>query len=189
MERIIILSKSVIIAPMLEFLTSSPMPELLLLLGGLIGVAIAFLGDKKGMWIDNVARILGFFVGAVLIAMALAMLIDKVGATSTWAIALLLGIALFFKIFKKVPVALLVALLLAAVVGFLLYTINADTIVILIAVVVVVLLVYVLVRIVEAVADFIGRVLGLRPVLFILGLVAMIEAALLFMGNSISGLL
>lgn len=174
---------------MLEFLTDSPMPQLLLLLGGLLAVAIAILGNKPKMMIDNVARILGFLVGAVLIVMSIALLMDKIGATSTWIIALLLGIGLFFKIFKKVPVAIMLALILGAIVGFLLYQAGIGDIVTLILVVVVVLFVYIVTRFVEFIADLVGRILGLRPVLFILGLLAMVEAALIFAGNSLSNLL
>lgn len=174
---------------MLEFLTSSPMPQLLLLLGGLLAVAIAILGNNPKTAVDNIARILGFLVGAVLIVMAVLLLIDKIGATSTWLIALLLGIGLFFKIFKKVPVAIMLALLLGAVVGYFLYQANIDNTVTLVLVVVVVLFVYIVTRFVEFLADLIGRILGLRPVLFILGLLAMVEAALILAGSSLSAAL
>jgi hypothetical protein len=171
---------------MLEFLTESPMPELLLLLGGLLGVTVALLGNNPRTVVDNIARILGLFIGALLMLMSVMMLWDGIGAMSTWLIGFLLGIALFFKIFKKVPVAIMLALMLAAVVGFLLYDAGINTIVIAIAALVVLILVYALTRFVEFIADLVGRILGLRPVLFILGLLGMSEAGLLFMNSSLT---
>jgi hypothetical protein len=172
---------------MLEFLTESPTPELLLLLGGILGVGIAILGNNPRTAMDNIARVLGFFVGGLLMIMSVAMLWDGIGATSTWLIGFLLGIALFFKIFRKVPAAAMFALMLGAIVGFVLYDAGVDTIVLAIAVLVVIIIVYVLTRFVEFIADLVGRILGLRPVLFILGILGLIEAALLFMNSSLSG--
>ena len=50
---------------------------------------------------------------------------------------------------------------------------------------VVLVLVFALTRFVEFIADLVGKILGLRPVLFILGLLGMIEAGLLFMDSSL----
>ena len=172
---------------MLEFLTESPMPELLLLLGGLLAIAIAILGNNPRTAVDNIAKVLGLFVGALLMLMSAIMLWDGIGAMSTWLIGFLLGIALFFKIFKKVPVALMLALMLAAVAGFFLYDAGMSTTVVAIVSLVVLVLVFVLTRFVEFIADLVGRILGLRPVLFILGLLGMIEAGLLFMDSSLTG--
>jgi hypothetical protein len=44
-------------------LTISPVPELLLLLGGLIALIIAIVGKNKKTTMDNVAVFLGFFIG------------------------------------------------------------------------------------------------------------------------------
>jgi hypothetical protein len=173
---------------MLEILTESPMPELLLLLGGIIAVAIALLGNNPRTAVDNIARVLGFIVGALLMVMSAMMLWEEIGATSTWLIGFLLGIGLFFKIFKKVPVAAMLALMVGAIVGFILYDAGVDTTVLAIAVLVVIILMYVLTRFVEFIADLVGRILGLRPVLFILGVLGMIEAALLFMDSSLTTL-
>lgn len=174
---------------MLEFLTTEPVPALLLLLGGLLAIAIAVLGDSKKTSVDNIARVLGFFVGAVLILLAIALLWDGIGTTSTWLIATLLGIGLFFKIFKKVPVAALLALLVGAIVAFLLLEANLDTVVVMIITVIVMIIVFVITRFVEFIGDLVGRILGLRPVLFILGLLGMLEAALLFMDSSLTAML
>lgn len=173
---------------MLEFLTESPMPELLLLLGGIIAIAIALLGNNPRTAVDNIARVLGFIVGGLLMVMSAMMLWEGIGATSTWLIGFLLGIGLFFKIFKKVPVAAMLALMVGAIVGFILYDAGVDTIVLAIAVLVLIILIYVLTRFVEFIADLVGRILGLRPVLFILGALGMIEAALLFMNSSLTTL-
>jgi hypothetical protein len=170
---------------MLEFLTESPMPALLLLLGGLLGIAIAILGNNQRTAVDNIARVLGLFIGALLMLMSAIMLWDGIGAMSTWLIGFLLGIALFFKIFKKVPVALMLALMLAAVAAFFLYEAGMSTIVVAVVALVVLVLVFALTRFVEFIADLVGKILGLRPVLFILGLLGMIEAGLLFMDSSL----
>jgi len=152
-----------------------------------LAIAIAILGNNPRTAVDNIARVLGLFVGALLMLMSAIMLWDGIGAMSTWLIGFLLGIALFFKIFKKVPVALMLALMLAAVAGFFLYDAGMSTTVVAIVSLVVLVLVFVLTRFVEFIADFVGRILGLRPVLFILGLLGMIEAGLLFMDSSLTG--
>jgi hypothetical protein len=171
----------------LELLTESHVPELLLLLGGMLAISIALIGNNRRTAVDNIARVFGFIVGALLMLMSGLMLYDGIGATSTWLIGFLLGIGLFFKIFRKVPVAVMLALMLGAVVGFILYDAGFDTAVIAIAVLVMIILAYILTRFVEFIADLVGRILGLRPVLFILGILGLIEAALLFMNSSISG--
>jgi hypothetical protein len=63
---------------------------------------------------------------------------------------------------------------------------GVDTIVLAIVVLVVIILVFVLTRFVEFIADLVGRILGLRPVLFILGILGLIEAALLFSNSSLT---
>jgi hypothetical protein len=171
---------------MLEFLTEPPMPGLLLLLGGLLGVVIALLGNDRRTAVDNIARVLGLFVGALLMAMSAVMLWDGIGAMSTWLIGFLLGIALFFKIFKKVPVALMLAFMLAAVATFFLYEAGISTTIVAIVALIVLVLVFVLTRFVEFIADLVGKILGLRPVLFVLGILGIIEAALLFMDSSLT---
>ncbi|MEM0448577.1 MAG: hypothetical protein QW520_02000 [Methanomassiliicoccales archaeon] len=174
---------------MLDLLAREPVPALLLLLGGLLAFTIAVLGNSKKTSVDSIARGLGFFVGLALVLLAIALVWDKSGATSTWLISLLLGVGLFFKIFKKVPVAALLALLIGAVVGFFLLKTELSAIVVLSITVVVMLIVFIVARTAEFLGDLVGRILGLRPVLLLLGIIGMIESVLLFMQSSLSSIL
>ncbi len=169
---------------MLELLTESPTPELLLLLGGILGVAVAILGNDRRGAIDNIARGLGFLVGGLLMAASALMLWDGIGATSTWLIGFLLGIALFFKVFRKVPVAVLLALIIGSLIGFFLYDAGFSIGLLVIVALVAMVIIYVLLRFAQFIANLIGRILGLRPVLLVLGVLGLIEAALLLSSGS-----
>ena len=177
-------------------LTVSPMPELLLLLGGLIALVIAFVGKNKKTVIDNIAVFLGFFVGIVMIVEAILLYNSGNSTGSTIWISAILGFGLFMRVFRKVKVALILALVAALVTGIGLYLLEKSAhtgflspIVILIIAMVVMALVYVLIGVAEFLADLAGAVASWRPVLFVLGSLALVEAALLFSGSSLSAII
>lgn len=177
-------------------LTISPMPELLLLLGGLIALVIAFVGKNKKTVIDNVAVFLGFFVGIVMIVEAILLYSAGNSSGSTIWISAILGFGLLMRVFRKVKVALILALVAALVTGIGLYLLEKSVhtgflspIVILIIALVVMAIVYGLIGVAEFFADLAGAIASWRPVLFILGILALAEAALLFSGSSISAII
>jgi hypothetical protein len=81
-------------------LAVSPMPELLLLLGGLIALVIAFVGKNKKTVIDNVAVFLGFFVGIVMVVEAILLYNSGNSSGSTIWISAILGFGLFMRVFS-----------------------------------------------------------------------------------------
>jgi len=177
-------------------LTISPMPELLLLLGGLIALVIAFVGKNKKTVIDNVAVFLGFFVGIVMIVEAILLYNSGNSTGSTIWISAILGFGLFMRVFRKVKVALIIALVAALITGVGLYLLEKSLqtgylspIVILIIALVVMAIVYGLIGMLEFFADIAGAVASWRPVLFIPGVLALVEAALLFSGSSLAGII
>ncbi|MGD1059831.1 MAG: hypothetical protein ABR879_00005, partial [Methanomassiliicoccales archaeon] len=91
-------------------LTASPMPQLLLMLGGLIALVIAIVGRNPKTKIDNIAVALGFVVGAVMIIEAILLWTGGGHAGSTLLITGLLGFGLFMRVFRKVKIALIIAL-------------------------------------------------------------------------------
>jgi len=171
---------------MLEFLTTSPMPEVLLVVGGLIAIVIGFLGKNPKTVVDNIAVALGFIVGAVMILMSFLLATDGGWPFSTFLISLLLGVGLFFRVFRKVKVALILALVIGAFLAYGLYLLELDMTIILIVTLIAMVLLYLLFGFVEFFADLVGGVLSFRPVLIVLGLLAILEAVLLFSNSSIT---
>jgi len=174
-------------------LAASPMPEMLLLLGGLIALVIAIVGKNPKTKIDNIAVILGFFVGAVMIIEALLLVAAGGRPGSTILIMGLLGFGLFMRVFRKVKVALIIALVGALLTGVGLYMLEKSLhtgllspLVILIIALVVMVIIYGLLGVAEFFADVAGALLSWRPVLFVIGLLALVEAVLLFTGSSLS---
>ncbi len=185
-----------ILSSMAFDLTTSPMPELLLLLGGLIALVIAIVGRSKKTIIDNVAVALGFIVGAVMIVEAVMIALNGTWPGSTMWITGILGFGLFMRVFRKVKVALIVSLVAALITGVGLYLIEKSAhtgfltpIVIVIIALVVMALVYGFLGVAEFFADLAGAIVSWRPVLFILGILALVEAVLLFTNSSLSAII
>jgi hypothetical protein len=178
-------------------LTAAPMPALLLLLGGLIALVIAIVGRNPRTKIDNIAVALGFVVGAVMVIEAILLLTSGSGAAgSTVLITGLLGFGLFMRVFRKVKIALIIALIAALFTGIFLYLLEQSIhtgyltpLVIVIISIIVLAIVYGLLSIITLFANIAGAVMSWRPVLFILGILALIESALLFSNSSLSALL
>lgn len=177
-------------------LTASPMPQLLLLLGGLIALVIAIVGRNPRTKIDNIAVALGFVVGAVMIIEAILLLTGGGHAGSTVLITGLLGFGLFMRVFRKVKIALIIALIASLATGIFLYLLEQSVhtgyltpLVIVIISLIVLAIIYALLSVVQLFANIAGALMSWRPVLFALGILALIESALLFSNSSLSALL
>jgi hypothetical protein len=85
-------------------------------------------------------------------------------------------VGLFFRIFAKVPVAIIFSLLLATIAFISLSFIVPNLTYVAIGAGVVFLLSLFIVGSIEVVADTIGRILGWRPIIFVLGVIALLIA-------------
>jgi len=172
-------------------LSTKPLPELILLLGGLIALVIGFVGKSKKTHIDEVALVLGFVVGAFMIFMAVVLMSNGGWPGSTVLVLALLGFGLFFRVFKKVKLSGIIAVIVGILVGYLLYSMHASFLsneAVLVIAFVVMVIVYVILKFAETLVRIGGYILSFRPILIILGLVALLEAALLFSNSSLSAI-
>ena len=179
-------------------MASTSVVEMVLIIGGLLAVASAVVGHKKERLMDDFLVILGFIAGAVILVVGLISL-TKSGSLPTSSIIILfaLGLGLFLHLVKKIKIAALIALVIGIVIGYLLYHASkaynltswlTPTVIIIIAFVIMIII-YVMLKFFEDLISIAGGILSFRPVMFIVGLLAMIEAVLLMSGSSLSDLL
>jgi hypothetical protein len=82
-------------------LAISHVPELLLILGGVIAIFIALKGGHKGLGASLSG--LGFVIGALLILGGVRIIISEGFSIEVYGTLLVLGAGLFFRVFHKVP--------------------------------------------------------------------------------------
>jgi hypothetical protein len=180
----------------IEELIASPVPEIALLVGGLLAIIIAILGSSKKTRLDEVAIVLAFFVGIFMIALAILEIAYGDVPISTVIVLGILGFSLFSRGFKKIKWAFIISILIAGGIGLLLNHLATTfsleflslTVILIIAFVIFIVL-FLILKAIETTVRFTGAVVSFRPIMFVGGLLAVLEAVLLFMGTSISGLL
>jgi hypothetical protein len=159
---------------MLEELTVSPIPEALLALGGVTAILIGIRGSKTSF--GKLLNLVGFIIGGVMILSGVRTLFLGGPLTQVATMLIILGVGLFFRIFAKVPVAIIFSLLLATIAFISLSFIVPNLTYVAIGAGVVFLLSLFIVGSIEVVADTIGRILGWRPIIFVLGVIALLIA-------------
>jgi hypothetical protein len=180
-------------------LASTSVVEIVLLLGGLLAVASAVVGHKKERILDDFLVIIGFIVGAVILLIGVLALTAKSGTLPTSSIIILfvLGGGLFLHLVKKIKFAALIALVIGVGIGYGLYQLSkamaitnflTPTVIVIIAFVIMIII-YAMLKFFEDLVSIAGGLLSFRPVMFIAGLVAIIEAILLLAGSSLSDVL
>ena len=176
-------------------LIASPVPEIALIVGGLLAIIIAVIGESDRTYADEVAVFIAFFVG--LFMLALGVLIHLYGdqQMSTVLVLGILGFALFSRGFKKIKWAVIVSLLVAGGVGYGLHLLAGSLsisflsieIVLVIAFVVFIIL-FLILKAIESTIRLAGAAVSFRPILFLGGMVAIAEGALLYLDTSLSHL-
>ena len=109
---------------------------------------------------------------------------------------IVLGFSLFSRGFKKIKWAFIISILVAGGIGLLLNHLATAfsleflslTVILIIAFIIFIVL-FLILKAIESTVRLAGAVVSFRPIMFVGGLIALLEAALLFMGTSISGLL
>lgn len=163
-----------------------------LVAGGLVAIASAWYGRNKSSSLDEVLLFLGFIVGAAMIAIGAWIWSAGEYDISTRFILILLGLSLFLRAIRGIKLAAIIALIIGVAAGYGLYWLGKSfelefmtTTVIIVVAFMVMMIVYVVFKFAEDIMDFGGMVLGFRPLQFIMGLVALGEAALLLAGYSL----
>jgi hypothetical protein len=178
-------------------LALSPYPEIFLAVGGIIALTIAIVGRSDKTYVDEVAIGLSLVVGVFMMVMAFLVWDEGGWDNSTFIVLGVLGYGLFMRLFKEVKWAALVAIGVAIVV-FLLLTgvaegdsaaadLLSETVIVVISLVAM-FIVYLMLKFFEDISDMFGALVSFRPVLFVLGLMALVEVALILMDSSLSQL-
>lgn len=179
-------------------LASLQVVEAALLIGGLLAVASAIVGHKKERISDDILVIIGFIAGAVIILIGVMVLIDNHDIPDSSIIMLfVLGGGLFLHLAKKIKFAAIIALVVGIVVGYLIneaaisfgVTDVLTPLVIVIITLVIMVIIYVFLKFFEEILHLAGGILSFRPIMFVVGVLALVEAALLYTGSSLSALL
>ena len=163
-----------------------------LIAGGLVAIASAWYGRRETSYFDEMLLFLGFVVGIAMIAIGTLAWSAGGWDISTRFILIFLGLSLFLRAIKGIKLASLIALLVGGGVGYALYWLSKtydleflSTTVILIVAFVVLIIVYVIFKFAEDLMDMGGVILGFRPLQFVMGIISLVEAALLLAGYSI----
>ncbi|MGD0057585.1 MAG: hypothetical protein ABSB83_07025 [Methanomassiliicoccales archaeon] len=177
---------------MFSNLATSSIIETTLLVGGFIAILIGIVGKSEKTSADEIALFLGFFVGVFMIFMGIMLYSEGSWPPSTMIVLIVLGLGLFFRVFRKMKWAAIIAWIVGDLIGYGLYLLSKIALasvltptIILVIVLIVMLIVYLLLKFLEDTVSLLGAILSFRPILIFLGMGAIIEAVLLFLGTSL----
>jgi hypothetical protein len=156
-----------------------------LLLAGFICLAPLFRGRLKPL--SRVLIAVGFLVG--ILALVLAYLVFSRGNYDPFTLGILAvaGLMLFLRPIKNLRWAALVAFVVGLLAAYYAYNaFNVSTTVLFIVFVAATLLLYLLFKFAEDLLGIIGGILSFSPLAIIIGIVCVVQALLLLMGQSLS---
>lgn len=177
----------------LSELVASPVPEIILTLGGLLALMIGLVGESDKTHIDELLILIAVFVGIVMIVFSVLIYLYSDFPMSTVYVSAFLGLSLFSRMLKRIRWATVVSIAAASLIGYGLYQLGqvyslsfltADTA--LVIALVVFLVLYLVLKALETTIRLTAALLSFRPVLLAVGILAIAEAVLLFTGNSLS---
>jgi len=171
-----------------DVLTSNHIPELVLAIGGIMAVLIAYLYVKdKESAKYKFAVLIGLITGALLAVVAFSMF--GVWGFATSVLIILASFTLIIRPFRDVQISLIIAVMVMIIVYVMLAELAGTQLEFLaegwprIAVAFVCgAVVYMLLHFAESVLKIVGKIMNAWPLLFILGIVCIVEAIMVFMG-------
>ena len=176
----------------LSFLAGEPGPSIALIGGGLLAIFIAAYGKRDDSHLDELGTFFAFIVGIVMAIMAVFIAIDGTLAWFSLVVIILLAVTLFLKPMKELPWAGLAGLAAGAIAVFFVAPILSDPvlgvdkwIVLVIIFLVVGAIVHMLFHFVEDVLTITRMVLDWRPIMLLMGFIAVAEGVLLLMDKSL----
>ena len=159
-----------------------------LIVGGLIAILSGIIGRNKKSIIDEVVMFFGFIIGILLLAMGI-LTITESATHATPGVAtlmlIILGVAMFFRPLKKVPFAGVIGFIGALFVAIALYNMAVSNTWIIIVFLVVFVILWLIFKVIFGVVKIAAAILTFRPVLMIIGVIALIEGVLFMMGSSL----
>jgi len=179
----------------ISILANDPYPALALVLGGQLSLFVAVYGRRDDSHLDELATYSGFILGAVMGVMAFFVATEKTVNWFTLTVMIILAVTLFLKPMKDIPWAGIAGLVAgsAAVYGASLFmpakVFGVQGWIILVVIFLIVGgIVHFLVRFIEDLLKITRMVLDWRPVMVLVGFVAMAEGVLLFLNSSLGSL-
>lgn len=167
----------------------------MLIVGGFISAFIAVYGNREDSHIDELATYAGFVLGIVMCAMAFFVALDKTVNWFTLVLLILVAVTLFLKPMKDIPWAGLVGFIAGALVIYGLSFIMPDKILgvdrwipMVIIFLFVGAIVHFLFHFLEDTLEITRRILNWRPVMLIIGGVAIVEGVALALNSSLLSL-
>ena len=169
-----------------DFVTANSV-ALALALGGLLALFTSLYGKKEKSFLDEILMIVGFFVGAFLVFMGVqaAVMTPRPVALVAIAVILALGLSMFLKPLRKIPFSMIISLISGGVVAYFLIKLNLSATWVLVITLVVMAIVWMMLKFLGIGVRIAEWILSARPIMFIVGIIALIEGVLLWMGNSL----
>jgi len=169
-----------------DFVTANSV-ALALALGGLLALFTSLYGKKEKSFLDEILMIVGFFVGALLVFMGVQAVVMTPRPVALVAIAVILalGLSMFLKPLRKIPFSMIISLISGGAVAFLLIKLNLSATWVLVITLVVMAIVWMMLKFLGIGVRIAEWILSARPIMFIVGIIALIEGILLWMGNSL----
>jgi predicted membrane channel-forming protein YqfA (hemolysin III family) len=160
---------------------------LALVLGGLLAIFTALYGKKEKSFLDEILMIVGFFFGAFLVFMGIqgAVMTPRPVAPAAIAVTLALGLAMFLKPLRKIPFSMIVSLISGGVIAYFLIKMNLSATWVLIITLIVMAIVWIMLKFLGIGVRIAEWILSARPIMFIVGIIGLIEGILIWMGNTL----
>jgi len=179
----------------ISVLADDPYPALALVLGGLLAVFVAAYGKRDDSHLDELGTYVGFIVGAVMFVMAFFVAMEKTVNWLTLTVMIFLAVTLFLKPLKEIPWTGVAGLVAGAAAVYAASLYLPATVFGVKEWIILVVIFFIVGGIVHFLFRFIGdllkvasMVLDWRPVMVLVGLVAVVEGVLLFLNSSLLSL-
>ena len=172
----------------------------ILIFGGIIGVSKLLSFFIKGS-VGSVLKALGYlgiFVGALLLATGVVVLLDQTSVIEVWGLLVLTGLGLVLKPLSKIPFSAMLGLVVGLVCVGLLYVYFplpatvfgvSSLWIYLVLFFIPALIVFLIFKFVEDLVKLFGMVLGSWPVMAVLGFLCVAQGILLLLNQSLLSLL
>jgi len=172
----------------ISFLVAEPYPALSLVVGGLLALFLAVYGRRDDSYIDEIGTALAFLLGAFMLVMAVAVMLEGGLGWLSLVILLLLAACLFLKPFKTIPWSGVFGIAAGAAAAYFASTVIHGELFGLEEWKVLVLVFFAVGAVVHLLTHFIGDVLALSTMVLswkasivIVGLVAIVEGTVLLL--------
>ena len=179
----------------LSILADDPIPELVLIMGGLLSVFVAVYGRRDDSHLDELGTFFAFILGIVLGIIAFFMAVEETVGWFSLTVIAVLAVTLFLKPMKELPWAGLAGVLAGAAAVYVAYLFLPEMVygverwIILVVIFFIVgAIVHVLFHFIEDVLTIARLVLDWKPVMVLVGMIAIIEGVLMLLDSSLLSL-